>query len=218
MSTPALIVEHLPVGLLQCNCVILGDPETGRALVIDPGDEVERIAAVLERLNLTVTAIVATHAHIDHVGGLARLAALTGARTMLHEADVPLYEQLEIQAQFLGVPAPQVAAQVDAYVGEGSSVEFGRQKVEIVHTPGHTPGSIVLAAAGNSTLLMLSGDTLFAGSIGRTDLWGGSYEEIMRSLRTKVLALPDETVVLPGHGPETTIGVERRTNPFLVGS
>lgn len=218
MSAQSLIVEHLPVGLLQCNCVILGDPETGRALVIDPGDDVARIAAVLERLNLSVTAILATHAHIDHVGGLAQLAELTGARTMLHEADVPLYDQLEIQAQFLGVPAPQVARRVDAYVGEGSSVDFGRRKVEIVHTPGHTPGSIVLAAAGNKAPLVLSGDTLFAGSIGRTDLWGGSYEEIMRSLRTKVLALPDEAVVLPGHGPETTIGVERRTNPFLVAS
>jgi len=209
-----LIVEHLPVGPLQCNCVIVGDPITKRALVVDPGDEVDRIAALLERHGLRVSALVATHAHIDHVGALAALKALSGAPAIMHEADLPLYRELAMQAEFLGVALPE-ATVIDRFVEDGARIEFGKRHASVEHTPGHTPGSISLVLAGAAPRV-LSGDTLFSGSIGRTDLWGGSFEGIMRSIRTKLLALPDDTIVLPGHGPETTIGIERRSNPFLV--
>jgi len=210
----SLIIEHLPVGLLQCNCIILGDPRTGKALVVDPGDEVEKIAAVLERRRLTVAAIAVTHAHIDHVGGLAGLRQLSGAPTMMHEADVPLYAELATQAQFLGVPAPP-AATVDRYLADGDRIDFGAAAAMVEHTPGHTPGSVSFII-GSDAPLVLSGDTLFAGGIGRTDLWGGSFDDIIRSIKTRLLALPDDAPVVPGHGPPTTIGFERQTNPFLT--
>lgn len=209
-----MILEVLPVGALQCNCVILGDEKTKTAIVVDPGDEIERILAMLDKHGLSVRAIVATHAHIDHVGGLADLKALTGAKSMLHEADVPLYENLEAQAQWLGVAPPRMT-KIDAMLNEAAGVAFGASKLEIHHTPGHSPGSVSFVFP-DVVPLLLSGDTLFSGSIGRTDLWGGSYDTIIASIRAKLLALPDETVVIPGHGPKTTIGVERCSNPFLV--
>ena len=217
--------------MLQCNCHILGDAETGEALVIDPGDEVERIEAILARHRLKVRAIVSTHAHIDHVGGLARLAQSTGAPVLMHAADLPLYENLEIQAALLGMPTPP-STKVDDLVKEGDSVRWGRFAAQIFHTPGHSPGSITLylpaevsadpAPQGatkhsddESTPHLFAGDTLFAGSIGRTDLWGGSYPQIIDSIREKLLVLPGRTIVLPGHGPATTIAKERESNPFL---
>lgn len=236
-----LIHEFLPVGLLQCNCHILGDAETGEALVIDPGDEVERIEAILARHRLKVRAIVSTHAHIDHVGGLARLAQSTGAPVLMHAADLPLYENLEIQAAMLGMPTPP-ATKVDDLLKEGDSVRWGRFAAQIFHTPGHSPGSITVYLPGEGTVQNLgghtvgtashgdvqgatgldqdvprlfAGDTLFAGSIGRTDLWGGSYPQIIDSIREKLLVLPDRTIVLPGHGPVTTIAEERESNPCL---
>jgi glyoxylase-like metal-dependent hydrolase (beta-lactamase superfamily II) len=228
-----LIHEVLPVGMLQCNCHVLGDVETGEALVIDPGDEVERIEEILARHRLKVRAIVSTHAHIDHVGGLARLAQSTGAPVLMHAADLPLYENLEIQAAMLGMPTPQ-STKVDDLLKEGDSVRWGRFAAQIFHTPGHSPGSITLflpaeggtepakeravkhaVDANNEAPLLFAGDTLFAGSIGRTDLWGGSYAQIIDSIRDKLLVLPDTTIVLPGHGPATTIGEERESNPFL---
>jgi len=236
-----LIHETLPVGMLHFNCHILGDAETGEALVIDPGDEVERIEAILARDHLKVRAIVSTHAHIDHVGGLARLAQSTGAPVLMHGADLPLYENLEIQAALLGMPAPP-STKIDELLKEGDSVHWGRFAAQIFHTPGHSPGSITLflpadvaaetageraesraahkkshiaLAADEDAPHLFAGDTLFAGSIGRTDLWGGSYRQIIDSIREKLLVLPDRTIVLPGHGPATTIGEERVANPFL---
>jgi hydroxyacylglutathione hydrolase len=236
-----LIHEILPVGMLQCNCHVLGDAETGEALVIDPGDEVERIEAILARHHLKVRAIVSTHAHIDHVGGLARLAQSTGAPVLMHAADLPLYENLEIQATLLGMPTPP-STKIDELLKEGDSVRWGRFAAQIFHTPGHSPGSITLylpvaaapehaaerevksaeqkkrpnaLAADEEAPQLFAGDTLFAGSIGRTDLWGGSYPQIIDSIRQKLLILPDNTIVLPGHGPATTIGHERAANPFL---
>jgi hydroxyacylglutathione hydrolase len=217
--------------MLQCNCHILGDAETGEALVIDPGDEVERIEAILARHRLKVRAIVSTHAHIDHVGGLARLAQSTGAPVLMHAADLPLYENLEIQAALLGMPTPQ-STKVDDLVKEGDSVRWGRFAAQIFHTPGHSPGSITLYlpaegsadpapqsaakdAGDEPAPQLFAGDTLFAGSIGRTDLWGGSYPQILNSIREKLLVLPDRTIVFPGHGPATTIAQERESNPFL---
>jgi hydroxyacylglutathione hydrolase len=209
-----LIIEHFAVGPLQCNCVVIGDERTRQAIVVDPGDEVERIFDILKRHELSVSAIVATHAHIDHVGALASLKQLTGAPAMIHEADVPLYEGLAEQAAWLGVPAPDTTV-LDRYLKENQRLEIGGSGLEVVHTPGHSPGSVSFMI-DHATPIVLSGDTLFAGSIGRTDLWGGSFDEIMRSIRAKLLRLPDVTIVIPGHGPRTTIGTERASNPFLV--
>jgi len=211
----------IPVGMLQCNCSIIGDPVTREALVIDPGDEVGRILDLLGRHRLTVKAIVSTHAHIDHVGGLCKLHKYTGAPVMMHREDLPLYQAMDIQAAFLGVMPPDLA-DVHQVLADGDVLQWGSLEARVIHTPGHTPGSVSLympTEAGKITLAapqLFAGDTLFAGSIGRTDLWGGSMEEIMDSLRGKLMALPDETVVHPGHGPTTFIGEERQSNPFLV--
>jgi len=209
-----LIVEHFPVGPLQCNCVIIGDETSKDAIVIDPGDEAERIFEALQRHGLTVRAVVATHAHIDHVGALAMLKQLTGAPAMIHEADVPLYEHLAEQAEWIGVPTPDVTA-LDRFLRDGDRLDVGRRALDVVHTPGHSPGSLSFILDEPSPLVF-AGDTLFAGSIGRTDLWGGSFSEIMESIRRKLLTLPDQAIVLPGHGPRTTIGTERESNPFLT--
>ncbi|MGH9572216.1 MAG: MBL fold metallo-hydrolase [Candidatus Acidiferrales bacterium] len=229
MAAQKLIHEIIPVGLLQCNCSILGDPETGEALVVDPGDEVERIMEILQRHRLKPRAIVSTHTHIDHVGGLAALHQATGAPILIHEADMPLYQGLEVQAHWLGVPTPAIAP-IESFVKEGDALRWGNFAARVLHTPGHTPGSISLVVDQNGaarddapqhqathdhTPRLIAGDTLFQRSIGRTDLWGGSYPEIIRSIREKLLALPEETIVYPGHGGTTTIGEERELNPFL---
>jgi len=212
----------VPVGLLQCNCTIIGDPVTREALVIDPGDEVTRILDLIGRHRFTVKAIVSTHAHIDHVGGLSKMHQYTGAPVMMHRDDVSLYQGMDVQAAFLGVAPPEVG-EIDQFLREGDSLQWGSLAAHVMHTPGHSPGSISLylpADAGKSAAAgpqLFAGDTLFAGSIGRTDLWGGSMEKIMDSLRGKLMQLPDDTVVHPGHGARTTIGTERESNPFLVG-
>ncbi len=209
-----MIIEHFAVGPLQCNCVVIGDERTRQAIVIDPGDEVARITDILERQALNVCAIVATHAHIDHVGALAALKQLSGAPAMIHEADVPLYEGMAEQAAWLGVPTPDTTA-LDRFLSNDQRLAVGATSLEVVHTPGHSPGSVCFLV-DERIPVVLSGDTLFAGSIGRTDLWGGSFDEIMTSIRTQLMRLPDEAIVIPGHGPRTTIGAERATNPFLV--
>jgi hydroxyacylglutathione hydrolase len=242
MATTELIHEIIPVGMLQCNCSILGDPVTREALVVDPGDDVDRILAILRKHNLTVRAIISTHTHIDHVGGLAQLHAVTGAPVLIHEADMPLYENLEEQARFLGGPTPP-STKIDEYVKDGDTLRWGRYTARVIHTPGHTPGSITLFSDAARTTerseresggpltrahaakidvivedaspLLIAGDTLFQGSIGRTDLWGGSMKEILRSIHEKLLVLPEATRVIAGHGDETTIGAEREENPFL---
>jgi hydroxyacylglutathione hydrolase len=211
----------IPVGMLQCNCSIVGDPISREAIVIDPGDEVCRILELLGRHRLTVKAIVSTHAHIDHVGGLAKLQSFTGAPVLMHREDLPLYQAMDVQAAFLGVAPPDLTA-VDHLLKEGDSLRWGLFEAKVIHTPGHTPGSVCLYLPNvgvNLTLpnpRLFAGDTLFAGSIGRTDLWGGSMEQIMDSLRGKLMKLPDHTVVHPGHGLATTIGEERQSNPFLI--
>ncbi len=252
---PALSAAHdrlihitIPVGILQCNCSIIGDPDTREALVVDPGDEVTRILDLIGRHRLTVKAIVSTHAHIDHVGGLSKLHQYTGAPVLMHRDDLPLYQAMDMQASFLGILPPELT-DIDQLLKEGDVLRWGPFEAQVIHTPGHTPGSVSLYlphGAGKVTVAeegetmavpeeggreegeregggkivlpapqLFSGDTLFAGSIGRTDLWGGSMEQIMDSLRTKLMHLPDETVVYPGHGAVTTIGDERHLNPFL---
>jgi hydroxyacylglutathione hydrolase len=208
-----MIHEILPVGPLQCNCSIIGDQTTGEAMVIDPGDEIEDILALVRKHNLEVKQIVITHAHIDHVGGAMKLHGATGAPVLLNQNDYALLKMLDAQAAWIGVPPPG-KVHIDRSITTGESVAAGSHTAHILHTPGHTEGSICLYFPAEKKLI--AGDTLFAGSIGRTDLPGGSTQKIMRSLHDTVLALPDETVVVPGHGELTTIGEERETNPFLI--
>jgi hydroxyacylglutathione hydrolase len=208
-----MIHEILPVGPLQCNCSIIGDEATHEAMVIDPGDNIDDILALIRKHNLQVKQIVVTHAHIDHVGGAMKLRAATGAPILLNQNDYDLLKMLDVQAAWIGVQNPG-KVEIDRSVTTGETVSAGQHTAQILHTPGHTEGSICLYFAPEKKLI--AGDTLFAGSIGRTDLPGGSMQKIMRSLHETVLALPDETVVVPGHGELTTIGEERQTNPFLV--
>jgi hydroxyacylglutathione hydrolase len=243
-ETSKFIHEILPVGMLQCNCHIIGDPKTRDALVIDPGDDAERILDIINRHKLRVSAIIITHAHIDHVGGLRRIQQATGAPVRIHPDDLELYRMLDVQAAWIGCKTPE-KVEVDELLREGDAIRWGRFEAQVLHTPGHTQGSVCLyipagskwsphpmpadmpegragAVAAKSTVQepsrLFAGDTLFAGSIGRTDLWGGSFEAIIGSLKGKVLQLPDHTIVYPGHGPSTTIGEERETNPFLAGN
>jgi glyoxylase-like metal-dependent hydrolase (beta-lactamase superfamily II) len=207
-----MILETFPVGPLQCNCTILGDEETHEAIVIDPGDEVSRIARRLRELGLKLKQILVTHAHIDHVGGALRLKQLTGAPIFFNENDVPLLKMMESQAGWIGIPTPETAPP-DENLSEGLIVGLDRYPAEVIHTPGHTQGSVCLHIP--SLKMLIAGDTLFAGSIGRTDLPGGNYPQIIDSIQTRLMLLSDETKVLPGHGPATTIGNERNGNPFL---
>ena len=210
-----MIHEILPVGMLACNCSILGDEKSGEAVVIDPGDEIERVQELLRRHNLKALYIVATHAHIDHVGGIEKLKKATGAAVLMNENDLPLYQNLALQAAWLGV-APPTAVDVDQFLKTGDKVKCGAHSLEVMHTPGHSPGSLCLHLPSDSPVIF-SGDTLFQSSIGRTDLWGGSFEEIIRSIKDSLMQFPDATRVFPGHGPATTIGDERESNPFLQG-
>jgi glyoxylase-like metal-dependent hydrolase (beta-lactamase superfamily II) len=207
-----MILESFPVGPLACNCTILGDEDAHEAIVIDPGDEVARIHARLTELGLTLKQILVTHAHIDHVGGALKLKRLTGAPIFLNEKDLPLLKMMETQAAWVGVKTPETAPP-DESLADSLVVGLARYPAQVIHTPGHTQGSVCLHFA--PLKLLIAGDTLFAGSIGRTDLPGGNFDQIIDSIHTSLLALPDETEVLPGHGPATTIGEERRSNPFL---
>jgi hydroxyacylglutathione hydrolase len=208
-----MIHEILPVGPLQCNCSVIADESTREGLVIDPGDDIADILAIIHKHNLQIKQIVITHAHIDHVGGAMKLRAATGASILLNQNDYALLKMLDAQAAWIGV-APPGKVEIDHSIGQADSIKAGSLTADVIQTPGHTEGSICLYFPAEKKLI--AGDTLFAGSIGRTDLPGGSFEKIITSLHHKVLALPDETVVIPGHGPLTTIGEERESNPFLV--
>ena len=207
-----MILETFPVGPLQCNCTILADEENHEAIVVDPGDEVSRIHRRLVELGLSLKQILITHGHIDHVGGALKLKSLTGAPIYLNENDLPLLEMMAAQAAWLGIEAPKTAPP-DEGLTDGRRVGLDAYPAQVIHTPGHTQGSICLHFA--PLKMVLAGDTLFAGSIGRTDLPGGDHGQIIESIHSRLLTLPDETKVIPGHGPATTIGAERRSNPFL---
>ena len=211
--TGSLIHEVLPVGFLQCNCHVVGDPQTREAIVIDPGDEPDAILAALHRHNLTVKAILITHAHPDHVGGAAKLKQATGAPVLMHPEDRWLLDNVAMQCAAFGFPAPP-AVQMDAALTPGDDLRWGKNlRAQVLHTPGHTPGSACLYLPDQK--ILFAGDTLFAGSIGRTDLWGGSYDAILRSIHAQLLPLDPATVVFPGHGPHTTLAEEKESNPFL---
>ena len=207
-----MIHEILAVGPLQCNCSVIGDEATREAMVIDPGDDIQDILALIAKHGLTVKQIVITHAHIDHVGGAMKLRAATGAPILLNQNDYALLKMLDVQASWIGMPSPG-KVEIDQSIGQADQVKAGPLVADVIHTPGHTEGSVCLYFPAERKLI--AGDTLFAGSIGRTDLPGGSFEKILRSLHQKVLALPDDTVVVPGHGPLTLIAEERESNPFL---
>jgi hydroxyacylglutathione hydrolase len=207
-----MIHEILPVGPLQCNCSIFGDEQTREAMVVDPGDEISRIIEILARHSLKVTAIVITHAHIDHIGGAQKLKLATGAPVYMNLNDAELQKMLPVQATWLGVAQPDPVA-IDAPAKDGDRILVGATEVHVLHTPGHTQGSISLYAPAENKLI--AGDTLFQGSIGRTDLPGGDGRQIIRSIHQKLMPLPDDTIVIPGHGSATTIGREKQFNPFL---
>jgi hydroxyacylglutathione hydrolase len=215
-----MIHEILPVGLLQCNCSIFGDETTREALVIDPGDQIADILAIVKKHDLRVKAIVITHAHIDHIGGAAKLKAATGAPVYMNARDQELYRQIGMQAAWLGVPEPE-PTEIDAPAEEGATLklggklggELGATAFHILHTPGHTQGSVSIWIPAENKLI--AGDTLFRDSIGRTDLPGGDSRQILRSIHSKLLTLPESALVVPGHGPKTTIGREKELNPFL---
>lgn len=209
-----LHVDTFDVGPLGCNCSVIADVEARRAVVVDPGGDLPVILERLRKLNLAVDAIVHTHTHIDHVGATAGLQRESGARACIHEADRFLYDLLPVQAALLRIALPE-RTELEGSLNDGAAIRFGGFELSVLHTPGHTPGSVsfVLSAGGESRVF--TGDTLFRGGIGRTDLWGGDSAAIMRSLRGPLLSLGDDTIVIPGHGDETTIGRERVSNPFL---
>ena len=221
-----MIIETITVTAFQQQTRVLGCEETRRAVCVDPGDDAEIIVAALARHELTLQAIAVTHAHLDHVGGVAALKRLQPqAEIILHAADEPLYQQLPEQPAWLGIPRAQWAAlgfaydappPVERYWTDGETYEVGGLSFTALHCPGHTPGHVVLFEPRERVVFV--GDCLFAGSIGRTDLPGGSHKQLMDSLMNKIMPLGDEVTVYSGHGPETTIGHERRTNPFLTGA
>jgi hydroxyacylglutathione hydrolase len=208
-----MIIETFPVGPIGCNCTILGDEETHEAIVIDPGDDPEEILARLEKHKLKATQLVCTHTHIDHVGAIHEVQERLGTPAAIHKADLFLFDKLDVQAQWCGMPVPKRGV-IDQFVADGDAVSCHGVEMGVIHTPGHTPGSSTFHLKGERNILF-TGDTLFMQSIGRTDLWGGSYQEILRSIEKKLLTFDDDTLVIPGHGQATTIGHERRYNPFL---
>jgi hydroxyacylglutathione hydrolase len=209
-----VIHEVIPVGPLQCNCSIFGDEATGEAIVIDPGDQIADIQAILQKHNLKVTAIVITHAHIDHIGGAAKLKAATGAPVHMNANDAELYDRIDVQASWLGMELPE-QTEIDVDARDADTIRLADTAFQILHTPGHTQGSLSVWIPTENKLI--AGDTLFRDSIGRTDLPGGNSRQILQSIHEKLLPLPETTVVVPGHGPNTTIGRERDRNPFLRG-
>lgn len=211
-------ITTLPVGPLQCNCTILMDEISKSAVVIDPGDEADRILEELKRMDAKPIALLHTHAHFDHIGGSSDVARATKAALRLHEADRLLWEMLPQQASLFGIAMPGPLP-IDAPIADGERILFGAGKLRAIHTPGHTPGSTCFLLESDDLAsedrILFSGDTLFRRSIGRTDLWGGDADQIAASIRGRLYTLPPETRVVCGHGEDTSVGEERRDNPFV---
>ena len=210
-----MLFETFAVGPLGCNCTILADERSGEAIVVDGGDGVDEVMRRLRERNLRAKYLLHTHAHIDHIGDLGRLRTLAGGQGLLHPADLPLYRSLELQAQWIGLAEPPRIVDLDGDLRDADVVSLGDLRIDVLHTPGHTPGSVCFAFPANGGTAILTGDTLFAGSIGRWDLGGTSMEDIVASIHRKLLDYADATLVVPGHGPATTIGAERNSNPYL---
>lgn len=207
-----MIFDVVVVGPLGVNCIILGCKETGEGLVVDPGGDVERILARVTEYGLKVVGVINTHGHFDHVGGNRRLIGITGAPLWIHRADSTLLTRVAQVSAMYGIPGEN-SPDADHFLDDGMEVPFGRHALHIIHTPGHTPGGCCLYLEAQRTLI--SGDTLFADGVGRTDLPGGSHEHLVTSIRTRLFTLPDQVTVWPGHGPSTTIGHEKLHNPYL---
>ena len=208
-----MIHEIIPVGPLQCNCSVIGDELSREAVVVDPGDDIDDILGLIAKHGLKVKQIVITHGHIDHIGGAMKLKAATGAPIVMNEADLMQVKLLPMQAAWIGMESPD-NVRIDQHSRDQDVLKIGGLTATILHTPGHTEGSSCVYFSTEKKLI--AGDTLFAGSIGRTDLPGGSMDKIINSLHGTLMALPDEVVVIPGHGQMTTIGEERETNPFIT--
>jgi hydroxyacylglutathione hydrolase len=209
-----MILEMLTVGPFQENCYIIGDEQTGIGALVDPGDEAARIALAVEQTGLDIGQIIITHAHIDHVGAVAALADEYACPVLMHAEAEPMLQQLPTQAMMMGLRFGKVPT-VDRHIEDEEVLDVGGLRLRSLYTPGHAPGHLAFYLEDEG--LVLSGDALFAGSVGRTDLFGGDMDLLMRSINERLLTLPDETRVLSGHGPETTIGEERAHNPFLGG-
>ncbi len=211
-----MLVDVFPVGPIQANCVLVGDEEAGRLAIIDPGDEAERIHDRIRRTGLEPLMILHTHAHLDHAAGTADLARSLDRDIPigLHRDELDLYRNLRMQGRMFGleVDAPP---EPSLWLEHGQRLDVGALKLEVRHTPGHSPGAVSFVVHGGPEPVVVVGDVLFAGSIGRTDLWGGSFAVLERSIREQLYTLPEETRVVTGHGPDTTIGHEKRTNPFV---
>ncbi|QXE91592.1 MBL fold metallo-hydrolase [Geomonas subterranea] len=207
-----MLFETIVVGPLGVNCFILGDKQSNEGIVVDPGADCEMILAAIAQFGLKVKYIVNTHGHFDHIGCNRILKEKTGAQLLAHEEDVPFLVNAGRSARKYGLTVED-SPQPDAFLVDGMKLEFGRRELEVLHTPGHTQGGCCLYLANEK--LVITGDTLFADSVGRTDLPGGDHGQLVDSIRTKLMPLPDDTVVWPGHGPSSTIGQERRSNPYL---
>lgn len=209
-----MIRTHLVVGPLQCNCTILACEKTREAVVIDPGDEAPKIIQALQAENVKVKYLLHTHAHFDHIGGTRELKEKFETKICLHRGDEKIYQMLPLQGQMFGMhftePKP-----IDQFIEDGEILTFGEHKLEVIHTPGHSPGGVCFKLSEKEQLLF-SGDSLFQGSIGRTDLWGADYDTLIQSIRSRILTLDGDTQVIPGHGGETLVATEKRSNPFLV--
>jgi glyoxylase-like metal-dependent hydrolase (beta-lactamase superfamily II) len=213
-SVRVLLLETLAVGPFQCNCSVVGCPDTKEAVVVDPGGEPERILEIVRHYDLTVRWLVHTHAHLDHIAATRDVKETTEAAIALHRDDLFLYDGFSVQAAMFGWHVRPVLP-VDRFLVDGDRVDFGQRALSVLHTPGHTPGSVCFTVEGADRALLFAGDTLFRRSIGRTDLPGGDHERIERSIRERLYALDPETVVITGHGPSTRIGEVRRSNPFV---
>jgi glyoxylase-like metal-dependent hydrolase (beta-lactamase superfamily II) len=209
-------IDHIAVGSLACTCTIIGDDVSGEAIVVDGGDDVASIARRLDERRLRAKYLVHTHAHVDHIGALGELRATCGGSAFLHPADLPLYATLALQARWLGLARTPPVVAIDHELADGDVLVAGAVALRCLHTPGHTPGSTSFAIETAGTTMLLTGDTLFRGAVGRWDIGGTSLADIVQSIESKLLPYADETIVVPGHGPTTTIGIERRTNPYLV--
>ena len=210
-----VVVEHLAVGPLGCNCTIVADKTAGEAIVVDAGDDADDVMAKLDALAVRATYLVHTHGHVDHIGAYGEMRERTNARGLLHHGDLPLYRLAAEQAKWLGMKPPKIVA-LDGDLADGDEIRAGDAKLTVLHTPGHTPGSCSFVYEAEAATTLLTGDTLFAGAVGRWDIGGTSLEDIVTSIRTKLLVFDDVTSVVPGHGPFTTIGRERHGNPFLT--
>ena len=204
-----MIIEQLPLGPIQANCFIVGCKETKEAVVIDPGDEADKILMTLAKKALKVKKIINTHGHFDHVGANRRLKEVTGAKLMIHSQDVPLLSQSAASAKAWGMRADNSPAP-DKTLEDGDIITFGNLSLTVIHTPGHSPGGISLYGQG----AVFVGDTLFRGSVGRTDFPGGDFDTLIKSIQQKIFGLPEDTKVYPGHMGPTTVGTEKRNNPF----